>query len=200
MSTGRWISIDGVEAAGKTTLVRGLSERLRNVVVVDEFCDDPVSRFLRETVKEHPHVYSKSLVGQSLVFLGEFWQRFDSAIRPALDAGATVISDRGYLSKYTYQFVVMEPAIGASAAQSLLAGVLEPMPRPAVSVVLSAPIDVLRTRLIERGESCDKLREAFIVTAMAVFAHPMLGAGKRLTFDTSLIDATPLADSVAEAI
>jgi len=42
-----WISIDGVEAAGKTTLVNVLRERFEDVLVVDEFGDDPVGRFLR---------------------------------------------------------------------------------------------------------------------------------------------------------
>jgi dTMP kinase len=191
-----WISIDGVEAAGKTTLVNVLRERFEDVLVVDEFGDDPVGRFLRETVKHHPHVYSESLVGQSLVFLGEFWQRFDSLIRPALTRGAVVLCDRGYLSKYVYQFVVMKPSIGEAAAHSLLAAVFQPMPEPTLTVVLSAPIELLRARAFDRGESWDDEWETFVKEASSVFASPPLAAGALLSFDTSQMDPGAIADVV----
>lgn len=196
---GCWISVDGVEAAGKTTLVDALRASVPDAVVVNEFTDEPVGRFLREIVKEHPHVFSESRVGQSLLFLGEFWQRYDLVIRPALEAGATVLSDRGYLSKYVYQHVVMEPAIGL-ATQPLLSAVMEPMVAPAISVVLRAPSDVLKRRLLARGEACNDERLRFIVTADEMFAKAAIAAGKVLSFDTSRRSAGDIASSVLASI
>ncbi len=180
-------------------MVEALRARIPDAVVVNEFTDDPVGRFLREIVKEHPHVFSESRVGQSLVFLGEFWQRYDLVIRPALEAGATVLSDRGYLSKYVYQQVVMEPAIGP-ATLPLLSAVMEPMPGPDISVVLTAPTEVLQTRLLARGEACDAERIGFIVAADELFGKADLSAGMILSFDTNVRSPGDIAESVLASI
>lgn len=192
---GRWISVDGVEAAGKTTLVNELRTMLPAAVVVDEFADDPVGCFLREKVKTSPHVFWKSLVGQSLLFLGEFWQRYDLTIRPALQAGETVISDRGYLSKYVYQRVVMEAALRPEPAHALLVGAMSPMPPPQTSIVLDAPLDVIEARLISRGETCDDARLRFIESAQTLFRAPSIPVGRVLFFDTSRCSSLYIAES-----
>jgi len=197
--TGRWISVDGVEGAGKTTLVSELKSRVPDALVVDEFVDDPVGRFLQEIVRQHPHVYSKSRVGQSLIFLGEFWQRYDLLIRPSIEAGLTVISDRGYLSKHVYQRVVMEAAIGDVAAETIVVGALGPMTLPDLTIVLSAPFDVIERRLLARDESCDDRRKAFIAKADRIFADHRVLVGETRRFDTSQMAPAAIAGAALTA-
>jgi dTMP kinase len=167
MTTGAgvWVSVDGVEGAGKTTLVHALRERIPAACEVSEFCSSPIGDFLKETVRVHPHIYSDSLVGQSLIFLGEYWERYDTLIDPQRRSGGVVLSDRGYWCKYAYQYVILERAIGGPAAETLLSSVFAPMPRPTLTVVLSASIEVIRERLIARGDAWSPTREEFVRAA-----------------------------------
>lgn len=196
MARGRWISVDGVEGVGKTTLVAELAGLMDDVVVVDEFTDDPVGGFLRSIVERHPHVYSESLIGQSLVFLGEFWQRYDLKIKPAVEAGHTVVVDRGYVSKYVYQYVVMETALDERALVRLLDGIFGPMSAPDLTIVLSAKASDLRSRLIARGEECDDERMRFIARARGLMDDRVFIEGPALFFDTSSRRVSEISESV----
>lgn len=161
---GRWISIDGVEAVGKTTVARDLTHALK-AVNVSEFSGTPIGTALRAAVKISPHYISNSPLGQSLVFLGDFIELVHTRITPALKQGKIVVTDRGYLSKYAYQEVVMEAQMSNTEARRLLDVVFGFLPTPAVTVLLTAPSQVLKERLIERGETCDEDRLAFMERA-----------------------------------
>src|SRR4051812_28211203 len=106
-SAGFWICVDGVEGAGKTTLVGALASRL-GATVGPEFSHTLTGRALREAVTTTPHVINLSRFGQSLAFIGDFHETYETYVRPGIDAGQIVISDRGWLSKYAYQAQVLE--------------------------------------------------------------------------------------------
>jgi len=162
---GHWVCIDGTEGAGKTTITQALIERFPSVIAISEFSRAPFGEALRRAVRESPHYISHSPVGQSLVFLGDFIELYESEIAPALDQGTTVLTDRGWISKYMYQRKVLEPTLAPAAADELVRYILGLLPRPDFSVLLHAPLDVIRQRLIERDKSCDDERIAFISDA-----------------------------------
>lgn len=162
---GRWVCIDGTEGAGKTTVTQGLLERFPNAVAINQFSRAPFGNALRSAVRESPHYISSSPVGQSLVFLGDFVELYESEIAPTLDQGITVFTDRGWISKYMYQRKVLERTLTPTEADELVRHILGLLPRPDFSVLLHAPLDVIRQRLIERDRSCDDERIAFISDA-----------------------------------
>jgi dTMP kinase len=162
---GRWVCIDGTEGAGKTTVTQALLEHFPNAVAINEFSRAPFGAALRSAVRESPHYISSSPVGQSLVFLGDFVELYESEIAPTLDQGATVLTDRGWISKYMYQRKVLERTLTPMEADELVRHILRLLPRPDFSVLLHAPLDVIRQRLIEREDSCDDARIAFISDA-----------------------------------
>lgn len=167
---GMWICVDGTEGTGKTTLTQELIGRL-DAVPINEFSDAPFGNALREAVQTSPHFISESPLGQSLVFLGDFIELYDSKIVPALLCGKTVITDRGWLTKYTYQRSVLEQSAHRSQADALLLHVLGMIPPPDLTILLTAPISVVRTRLLERDGHCDDARIDFIKKASeAAFA------------------------------
>jgi thymidylate kinase len=163
---GLWICIDGVEAAGKTSLATPLAPRL-NATLVSEFSDAPFGRALREAVRANPHYISGSPTAQSLVFIGDFIELFETRIQPERDIGTTVITDRGYLSKFAYQHVTLAGALGASRATDLLDVLLDLLPQPDLTIYLTAPLSVIQRRLIARDGSCGPERLDFITAALA---------------------------------
>ncbi len=199
MTGGMWISIDGVEAAGKTTLADALARRMTDVARVAEFSQGPVGRFLADAVKASPHYISGSPGGQSLVFLGEFWERCDLEVVPQVAQGHTVIHDRGYLSKFAYQHAVMGPTLG-EAAWTVLLGVFAALPRPDLTVRLTAPIATIEQRLLTLDGSCDGDRLDFIRRADLIFRQPPIEIGDSLLFDTSTTEADVIAERVASHV
>jgi dTMP kinase len=187
MTDGRgcWVCVDGVEGAGKTTLTGVLGPQL-DAVAISEFSKASFGTALREAVRTAPHFISHSPVGQSLVFLGDFIELFESEIEPALAAGRTVITDRGYVSKYAYQRQVLERSLPAAEADALARRLLGYLPRPDLTILLTAPPAVLQRRLIERDGTCDDRRLEFIRRADAsaeTFARS-LGPGRYRRIDT----------------
>ena len=164
MTRGAWICVDGVEGAGKTTVSRHLATVLP-ASLASEFSGAPFGSALRTAVRTKPHFISASPIGQSLVFLGDFFELVASAVEPKLCAGETVITDRGYLSKYMYQEVVLERELNETATWRLLDEVFSHLLVPDLTLLLSAPTDILCARLLVRDGHCDRGRQEFIVSA-----------------------------------
>ena len=160
---GRWISVDGVEAAGKTTIADLLCDRLGGRVA-PEFSSAGFGRALQAAVRETPHFISTSPLGQSLVFLGDFFEVHGTVVASTLSEGGTVISDRGYVSKFAYQAAVLEDCLpgGADALIDRILGYLDP---PALTVYLHAPLEVIERRLQIRDGACSAERLTFIARA-----------------------------------
>ncbi len=160
-----WVCVDGTEGVGKTTVTLGLLDAVPSSTGINEFSDALFGDALRTAVRSNPHFISASPLGQSLVFLGDFMELYDSRIRPALDRGQIVITDRGWLSKYTYQSAVLQRAMNREQATALLDAVMAYIPKPDLTVLLTAPSPVIRARLVERDGHCSDERLAFIERA-----------------------------------
>lgn len=159
--SGKWITVDGLEGVGKSTLASALSNRF-GVVSIPEFSDACFGVVLEQAVRHTPHVISRSAIGQSLVFLGDFFEIYESAILPRLARGEVVISDRGPFSKWLYQTVVLEPTLGIDTASVFVRSIVNLVRRPDVMIYLDCPLDILRRRLELRDGSCDDARMEFI--------------------------------------
>ncbi|MEU7530992.1 dTMP kinase [Saccharothrix sp. NPDC042600] len=156
--------MDGLEGVGKTTAARAIAAAWP-AHATPEFSSAPFGRALADAVRRTPHRISEDEVGQSLVFLGDFHEVHATHVRPLLAAGEHVVSDRGYLSKYAYQEVVLTDALGAHAARDLLDAVFRHLPPPDLTLYLVAPPDVLRRRITVRDGACDDDRLAFMARA-----------------------------------
>ncbi|HYQ67806.1 hypothetical protein [Actinophytocola sp.] len=163
---GTWISVDGVEGTGKTTIATHLAQILP-VEPAPEFSDSVFGSALRGAVAASPHYISSSPLGQSLVFLADFLEVHASSVAPRLDLGVSVVSDRGYLSKYSYQEVVLSNTLGPMPTRRLLDEIFAHLPSPSLTIHLTAPESCLYERLLSRDGHCDPARLAFIARAAA---------------------------------
>ena len=102
-----FFSFDGVDGAGKTTQMRLFCQSLRshNLAVVE--CRDPGSTELGERIRKLLLVNDPKLRisrrSEMLLYMAARAQLVEEVIRPALQAGKTVVSDRYLLANVVYQ-------------------------------------------------------------------------------------------------
>jgi dTMP kinase len=104
MKRGKFITFEGGEGAGKSTQAKRLAERLERagiaVLVTREPGGTPVGEDVREIIlKDRP----TDPVTELLLFAAARAEHVTSVIRPALDDGTWVISDRFIDSTRVYQ-------------------------------------------------------------------------------------------------
>lgn len=97
-----FVTFEGIDRSGKTTQAKLLAEALGNdAVLVREPGGTPAAERIRELVKE-PGV-ELSPIAETLLFGAARAGLIEEVIRPALEAGRTVISDRYVDSTVAYQ-------------------------------------------------------------------------------------------------
>lgn len=103
--SGRYIAFEGVDGAGKSTVAEAVAEQLRadgrQVVTVREPGATAVGEAIREILL-HSH---DDLVpwAEALLFAAARAQLAEQTLRPLLEAGAWVLSDRSVYSSLAYQ-------------------------------------------------------------------------------------------------
>jgi dTMP kinase len=151
VTQGRFITFEGGEGAGKSTQVRILAERLRGagleVVATREPGGSPGAEAIRALLVTG-ETDRWSAVSETLLMYAARRDHIERTIRPALERGAWVISDRFADSSRAYQ------GAGGGAAPGLLTAmetfVLEDM-RPDLTLILDLPVDVGLERAGLRG-------------------------------------------------
>lgn len=140
-----FLSLDGLDGAGKSTQCRLLAEwlRTRGWSVIE--CADPggteIGRILRSLLLDHRcHM---TLPCEALLFMASRAQLTTEIIRPALERGEAVVCDRFLLANVVYQGHAggLDPArlwsIGLMATEGL---------QPDLTFVLDLPTEVAKSR------------------------------------------------------
>jgi dTMP kinase len=125
MAGGRFISFEGIDGSGKSTQVRELAARLRaggaEVVETREPGGSPGAELIRRLLVEgEPGRWSPET--EILLFTAARRDHIERTIRPALDRGATVVSDRFADSTRVYQGVAragLRPTVDALHALTI---------------------------------------------------------------------------------
>jgi dTMP kinase len=103
---GRFITLEGGEGAGKSTLARGLAEALRakgrEVVITREPGGAPGADAIRALLVSGD-TGRWSVLEEALLFAAARLNHLEHTVRPALQRGAWVICDRYYDSTRAYQ-------------------------------------------------------------------------------------------------
>lgn len=103
MSRGKFITLEGIDGAGKSTHLGFLAEQLRSlgkqVLTTREPGGTPLGEMLRDMVlSQSMHVET-----ETLIMFASRREHIDKVIIPALDKGIWVISDRFTDATYAYQ-------------------------------------------------------------------------------------------------
>ena len=103
---GIFITFEGMDGSGKTTQMHRLAERLRTmgrtVLVTAEPGGPPIAQKIRRIILDASHS-EMSPVAEVLLYFASRAQNVDQWIRPALQRGEIVLSDRFTDSSVVYQ-------------------------------------------------------------------------------------------------
>lgn len=183
--TGTFVSLDGVDGAGKTTQIKLLVDwyerRGRKVLSLR----DPGGTKLGESLREillHRSEIPLAMKSEMLLYMASRAQLVSEVIRPSLASGQVVISDRYLLANVVYQGcaggedVEQIWQVGAIATGGLL---------PHLTCILDLPIEISMSRLT-RG--LDRL-ESRGVEYLNNVRHGFLDQAPRLGAAVEIVDA-----------
>ncbi len=156
MLSGKFITFEGVEGAGKSTQVRLLAEYLReaghNVTVTREPGGTPTAEAIRAVILSGA---AKGLGpdSEAVLFAGARADHVDRVIRPALDRGDWVLCDRFVNSTRVYQGAAdgVDPMLIRALERVAINGT-----RPDLTLVLDVPADLGMERVSSREEMPDR--------------------------------------------
>lgn len=175
MSRGKFITFEGGEGAGKSTQAKRLAHRLEGAGVATLVTREPggttVGEDLRALIlKDRP----QDPVTELLLFAAARAEHMTSVIRPALDEGAWVISDRFIDSTRVYQgrLYNLDPELIATLERYTVASDF-----PDLTLILDLPPEAGLERAASRGtlsrydaeriETHEILRQGFLEIAEA---------------------------------
>lgn len=105
-NTGKFITLEGIEGAGKSTMLNFISEQLQQagneVVVTREPGGTRVGEKLREILLDNSNTRLSDDAELLIIFAARA-QHLQQVIRPALNAGQYVLCDRFTDASYAYQ-------------------------------------------------------------------------------------------------
>lgn len=158
MSKGLFVTFEGPEGSGKSTQIKAFIQRLERsgheVVTTREPGGTPTGEILRRIIQHDESGESICPQTELLLFAASRAQLVDRVIRPALERGACVISDRFMDSTTAYQGYGRQfnleqvQAINAFAIQDC---------RPNLTFLLDIPVEESMQRLLKEHASYDRL-------------------------------------------
>jgi dTMP kinase len=167
---GRLITLEGGEAAGKSTqaglLANALVARGVPVLRTREPGGAPGAEALRTLLLEGDVSFCPQ--SETLLHFGARWEHIARTIRPALEVGTWVVCDRFYDSTMAYQGYGLGVDRGMIAA---LIGMVEV--HPDLTIVLDVSVQVALERQARRGMARDRYER------LDVLFHQRVTAGFR---------------------
>lgn len=199
MTQGRFITLEGGEGTGKSTLARGLAEALRTrgveVVVTREPGGAPGADAIRALLVSGD-ANRWSAMEEALLFAAARLNHLNHLIRPALARGAWVVCDRYYDSTRAYQ--VAAGGLSADALETLNALIEAPAPDRTFVLDLDANAGLARSQGRHVGEDrFEKKAADFHARVRAEFLAIAAREPKRC----AILDASkPASDVLAAAL
>lgn len=155
---GVFITFEGIEGAGKSTIIARVAEVLRgqgrNVLVTREPGGTPIGDEIRGILLNPAHTDMAPLA-ELLLYGASRAQHVAAVIRPALAAGKTVLCDRYADATTAYQGAARRlPATVIRQLRKIATDGLE----PSLTILLDLPVHIGLARMSNRGPS-DRLEK-----------------------------------------
>ena len=166
MKKGYFISIEGIEGAGKSTLIDQLKTQAlfeAEVIYTREPGGCPIAEKLREILIDKDHSNIEGLTELFLVYAARH-EHITKVIVPALAAGKVVITDRFLDASYAYQ----------GGGRHIDEGILKLLDSwvvkdcmPDLTILMKAPVDMCLERVNQRHikDRFDKETASFFAAA-----------------------------------
>jgi dTMP kinase len=199
MPTGIFFSLDGIDGAGKSTQIslfcEWLTQQGRDVVT----CRDPGSTKLGEAIRTillDRHDLAIDRRSEMLLYMAARAQLVEEVIRPALQRGAAVVSDRFLLANVVYQ----AHAGGLSAQDTWDVGEIATAGlAPDLTFVLDLDVEEACARLDRQRNHRDRMESQGSEFLNRV-RQGFLAEAKRNPAKIVIVDATRPAEEVQQQI
>ena len=145
MTTPLYIALEGLEGCGKSTHAKRLGEHL-NAVITREPGGTRIGSLLRAILAD-PENVDLDRRTEALLMAADRAQHMAEIIKPALDRGQHVVSDRSIYSTLAYQGYGRQ--LGTEALLSISTWALNDR-LPDLVIYIDVPTDVLNARLAKR--------------------------------------------------
>ena len=195
----RLVSLEGGEGAGKTTVLAALRAELEAaghaVVVTREPGGTPLAEQIRALLLQ-PGGEAIAAETELLLMFAARAQHVRGVVRPALDGGAWVLTDRFTDSSFAYQGGGrgLDPALIAGLERSVV-GI-----RPGLTLLLDIDVERGRARIRHRDPHPDRIereRDAFFERVRSTFLDRAAAEPERFRV---LDAARPVDEVVAAAV
>jgi dTMP kinase len=192
----RFITLEGLDGAGKTTQVPALQMLIEGAGVALRVTREPGGTPLGERVRDlllDPALAISPGAELALVFAARA-EHVERVIAPALAAGSWVLCDRYVDASYAYQGGGR--ALGAAAVAAVERAFAPPVPN--LTLLLDVPLEVARSRAAARGGADRFGREgaAFFERVRAAYLERARDAPERVC----VVDASAAPGDVAAAV
>lgn len=187
-----FISIEGPEGSGKTTVLKAVVEQLSkdyDVIATREPGGVKTAEAIRNILLEGDTMDART---EALLFAAARREHLVEKVLPALNKGTTVICDRFIDSSLAYQGFARE--IGVNAIETINAFAIEGH-YPDVTLYLDIPAEVGRARILQNQREqnrLDKEDEAFHVRVIEGYQQLIQAHPERY----EVIDATQSIENV----
>lgn len=190
-----FIAFDGIDGAGKSTQIARLVEAFRaagrEVVSVRDPGSTAAGEAIRALVLDSELEMHRRC--EALLYMAARSQLVEERIRPALDAGKVVVSDRYLLANVVYQ-----SASGGESAELLwqlgevaIAGV-----RPDLTVLLDLPAELALSRINRPADRMESRGVEYLAAVREGFRRHLPRASQQ----TLIVDAAQSIDAMAATI
>ena len=195
MSTGKFITLEGIEGAGKSTVAKYVVDWLMGQGIAVRLTREPGGTPLAERVRRivlERGTEQVSAVTETLLMFAARGLHIENVIAPALRAGQWVVCDRFTDATRAYQ----GNARGVDAALiDTLARAVHPQLAPDCTLLLDLPVAAGLSRARERGGSGADRFEAETVSFFEKVRAGYLDLARQEPARIHLIDATaPLSE------
>lgn len=194
---GRFITLEGGEGVGKSTLAAALkadlSARGIDVLLTREPGGTPGAELIRNLLLAPPAGVTWPALSEALMFYAARVDHLDKLIRPHVATGGWVICDRFSDSTRAYQAA---QHAGMAQPVEILEAMCVGSAAPDLTLILDLPLDVARTRMAQRGRAMDAMESRgaeFHERVRAAF----LDIAKREPRRCVVLDAAADADALA---
>ena len=195
MKTAKFITLEGVDGAGKSTHLTWLADSLRKQGIQVLVTREPGGTDLGERLRDI--LLSQSMCGETeaLLMFAARLEHIEQVIKPAMQQGTWVISDRFSDASFAYQGGGR--GVSMEKLEQLERWVHETL-QPDLTLLFDLPVEVARQRLSggaapdrfeqEKSDFFERVRQAY------------LERQKRHTARFTLIDATQTPAQVKEML
>jgi dTMP kinase len=195
---GRLIVLEGLDGAGTTTqaklLVSAITAKGRDAHLTREPSDGPVGRLLRSMLIGE-HAIAGRVIDQAtfgLLFAADRMDHLQREVMPALEAGATVVSDRWYHSSLAYQ--------GTGADRAWIRVLNQRARVPDLTVFLRVRAEVAAARRVAAGRAQELFEDLPMQQRVAAGYESVLAELSASGEKIAVLDGEATPDEVTAAI